>query len=57
MNTQENILQQPEHAKHIHAFLHQIKIKSDRLTNYFLASYFIGGIILAPFYDTWQVAL
>ena len=57
MSIQENIFQQPERARHIHAFLHQIKIKSDRLTNYFLISYFIGGIILAFFYDTWQVAM
>jgi signal transduction histidine kinase len=56
MQTRKNILQQPERAKHIHAFLHQIKLKSDRLTNYFLLSYFLGGFVLAFFYDTWQVA-
>lgn len=41
---------------HIEAFLDQIKKKSDRLTNYFLAGYFIMGLCLAPFYDTWMVA-
>jgi len=57
MRTKDNILNQPERAKHIHAFLHQIKLKSDRLTNYFLLSYFLGGLVLAFFYNTWEVAL
>jgi len=39
------------------AFADQIKIKSDRLMNYFLISYFIGGLLLAAFYDTWFVAI
>src|SRR5205814_2104623 len=30
--------------------------KSDRIINYFLLSFFIGGLLLAFFYDTWAVA-
>jgi len=40
----------------LRSFLLQIKNKSDKLINYFLVSYFIAGIILAYFYDTWMVA-
>ena len=47
----------PEHAKHIAAFDSNIKNKSDKLMNYFLAIYFIGGLALANFYDTWTVAI
>lgn len=32
------------------------KEKSDKLMNYFLASYFLLGVIFASFYDTWLVA-
>lgn len=35
----------------------EVKKRSDRLMNYFLISYFIGGLLLASFYDTWQVAI
>jgi two-component system, sensor histidine kinase and response regulator len=35
----------------------QVKKRSDKLMNYFLAAYFIGGLGLAPFYDTWSIAL
>jgi signal transduction histidine kinase len=52
----ENILNQAGRSMHVKAFLHQIKVKSDRLTNYFLTCYFVGGFILAFFYDTWEVA-
>jgi len=41
----------------VDAFTDQIKIKSDRLMNYFLISYFIGGLLFAFFYDTWLVAI
>src|SRR5687768_7277057 len=57
MNTLQITAQHPERARHIYDFLHQIKTKSDTLTNYFLLSYFIGGLILAFFYDTWTVAI
>ena len=38
-------------------YLAQIKYKSDRLINYFLGSFFVCGLLLALFYDTWLVAL
>lgn len=41
----------------VDAFTDQIKIKSDRLMNYFLLTFFAGGLILSFFYDTWSVAL
>jgi len=34
----------------------EIKEKSDRLMNYFLAGYFLLGIIFAFFYETWLIA-
>src|SRR5205085_12538192 len=46
-----------ERSKHIHAFVYQIKSKSDRLVNYFLTFYFLTGLLLAFFYDTWLVAV
>jgi signal transduction histidine kinase len=39
------------------AYQAQVKQKSDRLMNYFLGSFFIAGLVLAPFYDTWLVAI
>jgi signal transduction histidine kinase len=39
------------------AYLAQVKHKSDRLMNYFLVSFFIAGLVLAFFYDTWLVAI
>jgi signal transduction histidine kinase len=44
-------------TEHINEFLSQIKVKSDRLMNYFLLTFFVGGLALAPFYDTWGVAI
>jgi len=41
----------------VDAFTAQIKIKSDRLMNYFLISFFIGGLALAFFFITWNVAI
>jgi two-component system, sensor histidine kinase and response regulator len=35
----------------------QVKKRSDKLMNYFLAVYFIVGLALAPFYDTWSIAI
>jgi signal transduction histidine kinase len=39
------------------AYQEQVKQKSDTLMNYFLASFFVVGLILANFYDTWLFAL
>ena len=37
-------------------FYDEIKSKSDKTINYFLIGYFITGLVLAYFYDTWLVA-
>jgi hypothetical protein len=56
--TTENIIRiNEDKAEHIALFLSQIKLKSDKLINYFLPCYFITGLLLAFFYDTWQVAI
>jgi signal transduction histidine kinase len=39
------------------ALLEQIKHKSDKLMNYFLISFYICGLLLAFFYDTWLIAV
>ena len=44
-------------ADRIDEFLHENKVKSDRLMDYFLAIFFVSGLLLAPFYDTWTVAI
>jgi PAS domain S-box-containing protein len=46
----------PQQGIHIEEFLLDIKNKSDRIVNYFLASFFISGIGLGFFYDTWNIA-
>src|SRR6185369_2268511 len=33
------------------------KKRSDRLINYFLAGYFLTGLVFASFYDTWLIAI
>ena len=42
---------------HVCEFFDQIKEKSDRMMNYFLVTFFVAGLVLAPFYGTWQVAI
>jgi signal transduction histidine kinase len=39
------------------AYRAQVKQKSDELMNYFLVSFFAGGLLLAFFYDTWLIAI
>jgi len=34
-----------------------VKERSDRLMNYFLPAFFITGLLLAPFYGTWLIAI
>ncbi|WP_442587356.1 response regulator [Pedobacter sp. AW31-3R] len=34
-----------------------VKKRSDRLINYFLSTYFLAGLFLATFYDTWNIAI
>src|SRR5579871_1709972 len=38
-------------------FRGEVKKRSDKLMNYFLLSFFAVGFVLAPYYDTWGVAL
>ena len=40
----------------VHDFLFEVKERSDGLVNYFLISYFLGGLIFAWYYDTWLIA-
>lgn len=35
----------------------EVKKRSDRLMNYFLPSFFVGGLVLAFYYGTWSVAI
>jgi signal transduction histidine kinase len=49
--------QNAEQIRHLNSVTAQIQNKSDRLMNYFLGGYFIIGLLLAFFYDTWLVAL
>ncbi|MBO9584513.1 MAG: HAMP domain-containing histidine kinase [Flavobacterium sp.] len=44
-------------SAHIGEFLSAIKMKSDSLANYFIISFFVFGLFLAFFYDTWQIAI
>lgn len=46
-----------EQSLHIQDFLFIIKQKSDHLINYFLFSFFVVGLLLAFYYDTWQIAI
>jgi signal transduction histidine kinase/DNA-binding response OmpR family regulator len=46
-----------ERQQHMTALQQEVKKRSDRLMNYFLAAYFIGGLVLASFYDTWTIAI
>ncbi|MET0946698.1 MAG: HAMP domain-containing sensor histidine kinase [Flavobacterium sp.] len=46
-----------EQSLHIQDFLFTIKQKSDHLINYFLFSFFVVGLLLAFYYDTWQIAI
>ncbi|HEY4148630.1 MAG TPA: response regulator [Chitinophagaceae bacterium] len=39
------------------AFRLEVKKRSDKLINYFLASFFLAGFVFAYFYDTWLIAL
>lgn len=43
--------------EHNMLFQTEIKDRSDKLMNYFLPSYFVLGIGLAFFYDTWLIAI
>jgi len=57
MKEEKNVTSNEGQVMQIDAFLLQIKNKSDKLMNYFLVLYFIIGLILAFFYDTWTIAI
>ncbi|HXL55265.1 MAG TPA: hypothetical protein VN958_03345, partial [Chitinophagaceae bacterium] len=38
------------------AFRLEVKKRSDKLMNYFLISFFCGGLMLAFYFDTWLIA-
>lgn len=46
-----------EEQQYTASFSLEVKKRSDKLMNYFLIGYFIGGLVLATFYDTWLVAI
>jgi two-component system, sensor histidine kinase and response regulator len=46
-----------ERKVHKTSFGEQIRKRSDKLVNNFLICFFVSGIIIAPFYDTWGIAL
>lgn len=35
----------------------QVKKRSDKLINFFLAGYFLAGLVFASFYDTWEIGI
>jgi signal transduction histidine kinase len=47
----------PAQAQVTGGYMEDVKLRSDKLMNYFLFVFFLGGIGLAGFYDTWNVAL
>ncbi|WP_166923391.1 sensor histidine kinase [Flavobacterium poyangense] len=51
------VIEEYGQAEHIQDFFLVIKRKSDDLINYFLIGFFIVGLLLAFYYDTWQIAI
>jgi two-component system sensor histidine kinase/response regulator len=45
----------PQEAQVI--FRNEVKRRSDKLMNYFLGGFFLTGLYLAHFYDTWTIAI
>jgi PAS domain S-box-containing protein len=50
-------MSEQEIYKQTFAYQLEVKKRSDKLINYFLAGYFIMGLIFAGFYDTWMIAI
>lgn len=46
-----------EEIQHTVLLRREVKKRSDRLMNYFLFTYFVGGLIFATFYDTYLIAI
>lgn len=47
----------PEEQVHTAAFSLNVKERSDKIMHYFLIGFFVIGLGLASFYDTWTIAL
>src|SRR5437763_17151701 len=43
--------------KRVQQYFKQMKERSDRIMNYFLVLFFLAGLVLAVFYDTWLIAM
>jgi two-component system, sensor histidine kinase and response regulator len=46
-----------EQQNHTQAFSLAVKLRSDKLMNYFLTGFFLTGLVLAVFFGTWLIAL
>ncbi|GAA4308287.1 hypothetical protein GCM10023149_02160 [Mucilaginibacter gynuensis] len=46
-----------EHSVYGNLLKAEVKKRSDTLMDYFLAGYFILGLVIAGFYDTWTIAI
>ncbi|BAV04635.1 Signal transduction histidine kinase [Filimonas lacunae] len=47
----------PDEQKHKDTFSQEVKKRSDRIINYFLISFFLIGLLLAFYFDTWAIAI
>jgi two-component system, sensor histidine kinase and response regulator len=45
-----------EQLQHTNAFRLAVKKRSDKLMNYFLIGFFLTGLVIASFFDTWLIA-
>ncbi len=55
MHWNENLF--AETSSDTQVYVQEANERSDRLMNYFLLSFFIAGLLFAPFYDTWLIAI
>lgn len=55
--TQVNSLHTNPQLAHTMALHRNVKERSDRLMNYFLPGFFVIGLLLAFYYDTWLIAI
>jgi two-component system sensor histidine kinase/response regulator len=47
----------PDYAAYSTHYRAELKKRSDRLIDFFLVGYFLIGLMLAPFYETWLLAI
>src|SRR5882724_9844041 len=52
-----NMTANTEQQQYAEALQLEVKKRSDRLMNYFLAMYFAGGLLFALYYGTWSIAI